>query len=119
MNRTRLALVLALTLLGPAIALSAERVVYGKVLAVEPLQHNDDSATGSCELVPKPPTSVGLSELLAWDLIDRPQAEQRCQAALGQRVQGYRVTYEWNGRRFEDIFPTRPGRHVPLTLQID
>lgn len=119
MNRLPLALLLSLMLFGPATAISAERLVYGKVLAVEPLQHHDDSATSSCELAPKPPTSVGLSALLAWDLIDRPQAEQRCQAALAQRIQGYRVTYEWNGRRFEDIFPTRPGRHVPLTLQID
>ncbi|MGI9325356.1 MAG: hypothetical protein ACR2PZ_09075 [Pseudomonadales bacterium] len=119
MNTLRLALLLSLTIFGPATAFSAERLVYGKVLTVEPLPNTDESASQSCELVPKPPSSVGLSELLSWDLINRPQAEQRCQAALAQRIQGYRVTYEWNGRRFEDVFPTRPGRHVPLTLQID
>ncbi len=98
---------------------AAQRVVYGDVIAVEPLGDDTGSEPQACELAPKPEASAGLAEVLAWDLVERPESEARCEAALAQRVQGYRVTYEWNGHRFEDVLPSHPGKRIPLTLEID
>lgn len=110
------------TIAGWALAVSAlsahgaETVVYGKVLAVEAIT---DDAPVHCESPIKPTAEAGLSALLIWDLETRPDAERACRQALADRVQGYRVTYAYDGHEFVDILPQHPGARIPLRLSLE
>lgn len=68
--------------------------------------------------VPPPPRSAGLVAALRWDL------EERCRAPSAKGAQdeltGYRVEYEWDGRRFTTQVRDKPvGDTLPLRLRIN
>ena len=62
-----------------------------------------------------PPRSAGLAATLRWDL------HERCRATNTEStVSGYRVEYQWDGRRFSTTMRDKPlGKTLPLELQIN
>ncbi len=90
-----------------------EREVWGKVISATPIvesQHIPPDAS-SCNQ-PKPRRDEGLSALLAWELASD------CRATSIEHVAGYKVRYEWAGKRFTTQRRTEPGERIPLTVDV-
>lgn len=114
-----LALLLCVTTLGIASGAHAETVVYGRVVAVEPIGLASVSqpagSTEDCRLR-APVRAAGLLARLRWDLEQRAVERSRCQA---RRVpERFRVTYRWNGQLFTQELPFDPGERIALRLDV-
>lgn len=112
------ALMLGLMVLAPT-GIAAERIVYGRVLETTPIPAGDIDAAPRCAPPVAPASTEGLAAALRHELLEQPAAERRCRAERKQALAGYRVRYLWNGREFEDVVPTPPGRTIALRLHID
>lgn len=99
-----------------ASAQAAQTTVYGEVIDVEALAKGPEV---QCLHLPKPATSAGLAALLNWDLRDRHQADAECRQRQLERIQGYRVTYRYDGREFVDILQSDPGSRIALILELE
>ena len=96
---------------------AAETIVYGQVLASEPISHPEAAAlSAACEEAP-PARADGLAARLRWELKDKPKLLEQC--ALAREPSGYRVTYRWNGQRFTQELPFDPGERIALRLDVD
>lgn len=100
--------------------------VYGTVLKVEPLlgtasenKQGTPALNQACATPPMPAQSEGLAARLNWDLQLLPEAQAQCQGLQRPLRPTYRVTYEWNGRKFVDVLPRNPGQRIPLTIRIE
>ena len=88
-----------------------ERTVWGEVTRVEPI-------TSAINIRPDPdcagprPVGASLADLLAWDL------HPECRNQQHQKIEGYQVSYTWDGRSYTTQMPTRPGPRIPLRLRI-
>ena len=112
------ALLLLLTVLGAAEA-RGETVVYGRVVAVEPLhtRHADGPATGAGGCAFSVPTrAAGLIARLRWDHEQRAIERSRCLAQRAPEL--YRVTYQWNGQLFTQELPFEPGERIALRMDV-
>lgn len=109
--------ILLAALTAPNSASAAERLVYGRVIDSVPLPAAQTTGL-SCEpLAPLPP-SASLTDTLARELIEQPEADADC-AAQTQPPTAYRVRYRWNNREFETTLPEPPGRRIVLRLSVD
>ena len=111
----RLGLLLALSCL--SVGAGAETIVYGQVLASEPIAHPQAaSLAAACEATP-PARSEGLAARLRWELREKPMLLERC--TLAKQPSGYRVTYRWNGQSFTQELPFDPGERIALRLDVE
>jgi hypothetical protein len=109
------ALVIALATLLMALAapaFAAEMRAHGDVVDVEPLTGAASAGPADHCQPPRPDSSAGLAELLAWDL------RVTCPPAAAP-VTGYRVYYRWDGRVYSQVMRERPGPTVPLRVRLD
>jgi len=85
--------------------------VDAPIVAVRPIFKG---AEPICD-VPPPARSEGLVAALRWDL------KERCRTTGAQdELSGYRVEYEWDGRRFTTDVRDKPaGDTLPLKLRIN
>ncbi len=90
-----------------------KRVVYGTVLAVEPVTEVRTQPPRAAACSRAKPVAASLTELLAWDL------EADCRLQQSERTTHYRVEYAWDGREHTHIMYERPPRRIPLLLTID
>lgn len=103
-----------------AAPLLADTLVYGTVLAVEPV-HEAVAASerraqlAACEET-APSAGAGLVARLRWDLQTRAVADARCRAATEPDF--FRVTFRWNGETFTQELPYDPGDRIPLRLDV-
>ena len=103
---------LCLSLPGLSEARTTQRVVYGQVTDVQPVE--EDYQTSVCVSADPEtkPASAGLSELLTWDL------QPHCRQSSQTRVTAYRVKYRWDGRSYTQVMKKDPGERVPLLLKL-
>ncbi|MEM1435279.1 MAG: hypothetical protein AAGG11_14560 [Pseudomonadota bacterium] len=110
---------LALLLLLLAGALRAETVVYGRVVAVEPVHEpvsaRSTAADSGCA-VTAPAHEAGLLARLRWDLEQRAIERSRCRALT--KPASFMVTYRWNGQLFTQELPFDPGERIALRLDV-
>jgi len=115
MSRTLLALALVTAaVLHAPLAGAAVLTVDAPIVAVKPIFK---VAEPICD-VPRPPRSAGLVAALRWDV------KGRCRAPDVEDAQdeptGYRVEYEWDGRRLSTDVRDKPlGKTLPLKLRIN
>lgn len=95
----------------------AETVVYGRVVAVEPMP-GSGAAERSAVVCPAsaPEHAAGLLARLRWDLEQRALERARCLAS--RAAERYRVTYQWNGQLFTQELPFDPGERIALRLEV-
>ena len=94
----------------PAAPRAAVMEARADVLDVQPITSEGERR---CD-VPPPSTQLTLGERLAWDL------QQRCRDLGGGTVLGYRVHYEWDGRRFTTVLDEPPeDGTLPIRLTVD
>jgi hypothetical protein len=108
--------VVALAILAAAFAHGQELRAWGEVVHAEPIRtsHNVLREQGDCNPA-RPDTDATLAELLGWDLrIDCTQVIDR-----EERVDGYRVTYRWDGRTLETVMSEPPADRIALDIRID
>ncbi len=66
---------------------------------------------------PQAPLDDSLGARLRWDL---GQAREQCEGAANRReLEGYRVTWRWNGRQHTDFMPYDPGDTLPVKVHVD
>jgi uncharacterized protein YcfJ len=46
------------------------------------------------------------------------RCEVRYETSFQQRIEGYRVTYEYNGQRFVTQLPYDPGRRIRIRVNV-
>ena len=93
-----------------AAAETVERVVWGDVVGVEPIQaETRDAPRPACSA--KKPAAATLAATLRWDL--RPE----CARPDEPRVVGFRVRYQWDGRVYTKEMAERPGSRIPLLVK--
>jgi len=102
---------LAVFVLHSPMARAGVLTVDAPIVAVRPIFK---VAEPICD-VPRPPRSAGLVAALRWDL------KERCRASgVQDELNGYRVEYEWDGRRFTTDVADKPvGDTLPLKLSIN
>lgn len=88
-----------------------ERTVWGKVTRVEPIISITNALPDPHCAGPKP-ADPSLEDLLEWDLHPDCRSQQR------QQVDGYQVSYTWDGRSYTTQMPAQPGPRIPLRLRI-
>ena len=94
-----------------ALGVTASEVmrVEAPVVGVEPIQGVQPAA---CD-VPPPERSAGLVAMLRWDL------RERCRSLGAATISGYRVYYEWDGRRFSTVLAEAPSAEtIRLNLRV-
>lgn len=94
---------------------AAELIVESRVVDVVPIMvtRSVPEQVGDCN--PRRPDASDLVALLAWDL----RAECRTELRKEQYVDGYRVSYEWQDRIFEQVLAERPGDTLTLRVRLD
>lgn len=109
------AILLALAACAALPALAGELLVEGPVLDVEPLLETrwHEARVGDC--TPARPTRPDPVALLAWDLRVDCRTERRAEEV----TTGYRVVYEWEGRRHTRVMDAPPGETVTLRVRLD
>lgn len=102
---------LLLLLAGSAPAAAEEMLVQGEIVSVEPVLAAGASRADDACRPPQPSADAALTELLAWDLrVDCPRAP---------RVTGYRVSYRWDGRTYEQVMREPPaGDTISLRVRL-
>lgn len=121
MNNTRIATVAILLAgsLGGSMFAAAQQPPSGHqqlrveapIVGVHPIT---EGGAPVCDVGP-PQRAAGLAATLRWDLYGRCRP-----AETKATVTGYRVTYEWDGRRFDTVLAQRPeGDTLALQLRIN
>lgn len=97
--------------------MAAEIRVQGRVIDVIPITASAGADHGRTHCHPPQPASgASLDVLLAWDL------RLDCSGSPGQaqRITGYRVFYEWDGRTYEHMMRQPPaGDTISLRVRLD
>jgi uncharacterized protein YcfJ len=105
---------LALTLGANGRANGAEFTAEADVVSVEPIVNYRSSIRRADSCIDRPNPAQGLTALLQWDL-----ATGTCrQLDRHEAVEGYRVTYRWNGRLYEQRLDEDPGATLPVSIRV-
>lgn len=95
-------------------ALAAEFAAEAEVISAEPIVRLQTSVGRAPSCIDRPAPTLGLTALLAWDL-----AAGGCRRQDAREiVEGYRVTYRWDGRVYQQTLPEDPGPTLPVAVQI-
>lgn len=111
---TKRALCVVLAMLSLATAHAGEFRARADVVEVEPL-YRTTARAARCHY-PDRPQDPDLGAALRWDLGLAPLACTSPEAS--RELEGYRVTYEWNGRRFTELMGENPGPSVPVRVRV-
>jgi hypothetical protein len=96
---------------------AAEMRVQGRVIDVVPMTASAAADHGRTDChPPQPGPGADLDVLLAWDLrVDCSGSRNQT-----QRITGYRVFYEWDGRTYEHVMRQPPaGNTISLLVRLD
>ncbi len=93
---------------------AAEFTAEADVVSAEPILRFQTSIHRTAECTAKPAPGASLTALLEWDLVVGACRQQE----RHERVDGYRVTYRWNGRLYEQTLREDPGATVPVSVRI-
>ena len=94
--------------------LGAEFVTEAEVVSVEPIVRYQTIARRAEHCVTRPHRNAGLVAVLSWDLAagECSRREQR------EIIEGYRVTYQWDGRRYHQTMAEHPGTTLPVAISV-
>jgi uncharacterized protein YcfJ len=95
-------------------ASGVEFLADADVLAVEPIMRYQTVTRRADHCITRPHRTAGLMALLTWDLA-AGECSHREQTEI---IEGYRVTYQWNGRRYHQTLAERPGTTLPVTIRV-
>ena len=114
LSMTLLAILLVILLVtGYPAANAEEMLVRARVLRSEPILTDVTGLKGadSCQK----PMEKNLLNLLHWDL-----GTGSCLAySSKQRIEGYRIYYEWDNQEFSFVSARQPGTHIPLKVSFE
>ena len=113
MTRTTWALgMVALTLAG--VGNTAEFTAEAEVVSAEPIVRYRAEVRRAESCIDRPARDQGLAALLRWDLAAGTCRERE----RYESVDGYRVTYRWNGRLYEQTLAEDPGATLPVSIRV-
>ena len=94
--------------------LGAEFVTDAEVVSVEPIVRYQTIERRAEHCVTRPHRNAGLVALISWDLAagECARREQR------EIIDGYRVTYQWDGRRYHQTMAEHPGATLRIAVQV-
>ncbi len=95
-------------------ASGVEFVADADVLSVEPIMRYQTVTRRAEHCIARPHHDAGLAALLAWDLAAGACAQREQQ----ETVEGYRVTYQWDGRRYHQTMAEHPGTTLPVAIRV-
>lgn len=108
-NFSRFALSFLAILAGESMA--ADLIVNAPVVAAEPVEEVSERYSCRAEM----PPSDDLVALLQWDLCLPPYRDVQRETD----IKGYRVTYRWDGRTFQQLMDEPPGDAIPIRVRMD
>ena len=101
-------------LLLAATAQAAEFAAHADVVSVEPIVRHHSATRRADACLEAPTRDRGLTALLQWDL-----ATGSCrQIDRRETVDGFRVTYRWNGRLYTQVLASDPGPTLPVAVRV-
>lgn len=103
-----------LTLAFAASGQAAEFTAHAEVVSAEPIIRYQTAAGRADSCITRPYPAQGLAALLEWDLAagDCRRQDRR------QFVDGFRVTYRWDGRLYERTLEENPGATLPVSIRV-
>ena len=95
-------------------AFGVEFEAEADVVSVEPIVRHETIVRRAKHCVVRPHRDAGLVALLTWDL---------AVGACGHReqreiIEGYRVTYQWDGRRYHQTMAHDPGTTLRVAVRV-
>jgi uncharacterized protein YcfJ len=96
-------------------ASGVEFIADADVLSVEPIVRYQTVTRRAEHCVARPQRDAGLVALLSWDLAagECSRREQR------EIIEGYRVTYQWDGRRYHQTMAEHPGSTLRVAVRLE
>ena len=113
MRSTRLAWLCALAGMSTT-AFGVEFEADADVVSVEPIIRYETVVRRAEQCVARPHRDAGLVALLAWDLA----AGECSHHERREVVEGYRVTYQWDGHRYHQTMARDPGNTLRVAIRV-
>lgn len=97
-----------------ASAFGVEFQAEADVVSVEPIIRYQTISRRADHCIARPRRDAGLVALLAWDL-----AAGECRHNERREIiEGYRVTYQWDGRRYHQTMTDDPGKTLRVAIRV-